>query len=187
MNFLIADSSSILDTNRIRVIKSVSTSNFVKPLDIEQKLFQKPRKNQRQEGLRQLILESFVELNRRPEVFGRPFTIISPSKTWNGGKKVCELKEISNSIGDHMANWIEQALDWAYQISKSKRNWEKLSNCPDESECFRLIDWKDGCARLMGGSSYTQQTHTMTDIFSVSYGLEEEIYDTVPAVVRYEN
>lgn len=54
-----------------------------------------------------------------------------------------------------MANWVEMSLTWANQISKSKRNWDKLSNCPDESEWFRLIVWKDGCTPLMGGSSYS--------------------------------
>lgn len=187
MNFLIADRSSILDTKRMSLIKSTPTLDIVKPLEIEQQQFHRPRKDESQECLRQMILEAFVELERKPEIFGQPFTIIIPSKTWEGGKKVCELKEISSSIGDHMANWVEMSLTWANQISKSKRNWDKLSNCPDESEWFRLIVWKDGCTRLMGGSSYTQQTHTMTDIFSVSYGLQEKLYDTVPAVVRYEH
>ena len=87
MNFLIAvNSRSLLDVNRIRLFKSTSMSDTVYPLEIEQKLFQKPRKDTRQECLRQIIMESFREVVQHPEKYRKPFTIITPSKTWEGRK-----------------------------------------------------------------------------------------------------
>ena len=87
----------------------------VNPLSINQKLFQKKRRNGRQEKTRQLILEAFTELKSNPQKYGRRFETMFPKKTWSI-MSVAELEVMASNLGAHNANWVEQALEWAQRI-----------------------------------------------------------------------
>ena len=64
----------------------------VNPQTINQSLFKKNRKDERQERTRKLILEAFAEVKSSPEKYGRKFKTMMPKKTWTS-KTVAELKQ----------------------------------------------------------------------------------------------
>ena len=95
----------------------------VNPRAINQSLFQKKRKDERQEKTRKLILEAFAEVKSSPEKYGKKFKTMMPKKTWTS-KTVEELKQLACKLGDHNADWVEQALEWAQRICNGE-SWEQ--------------------------------------------------------------
>lgn len=87
----------------------------IKPQSIDQNLFQNKRENGRQEKTRRLILEAFDEVKNRPAQYGKKFKTMMPKKTWTV-KTVAELNRLACKLGDHNADWVEQALEWAQRI-----------------------------------------------------------------------
>lgn len=122
----------------------------VNPLDIDRNLFQEKRKDSRQEWTRQLILEAFTKMDEDPTRYGKPFKTLMPEKTWRW-KYVSDLIELAKNLGDHDADWVEQALEWAQRISNGE-TWEDICNNPDTANWYRLVKWKNGYYRLVGGS-----------------------------------
>lgn len=96
----------------------------VNPQTINQSLFQKERKDRRQEETRQLILEAFAKVKSNPKKYGRKFKTMMPKKTWRS-KTVEELKQLACKLGDHNADWVEQALEWAQRICNGE-SWEAV-------------------------------------------------------------
>ena len=84
----------------------------VNPLGIDRKLFQEERKDPRQEETRQLILQAFTKVDEYPEKYGKPFNTLMPKKTWDW-KTVNELGKLATELGNHEADWVEQAIEWA--------------------------------------------------------------------------
>lgn len=150
----------------------------VNPNGIDQSPFQVKRKDSKQEAMRQLILEAFTRKDENPEKYGKPFKTLMPAKTWEW-KTVGELKELATKLGDHVADWVEQALEWAQRIQNGE-TWEAICNEPDTAKWYRLVQWKNGYYRLVGGS------HLGGDYcpaFDVSYNICHADYYTVPLVV----
>lgn len=143
----------------------------VKPRTIDQMLFEEERKKPEEERIRKLILEAFVEMERIPQKYGRNFKTMFPKKDW-AERSVSRLIEMAYVWGDHNANWIEQALEWAQRIANGE-TWEAVCNYKDTSDWYRLIIWKNGYARLVGAMYYDFHAY-------------EKLYDTVPLVVLYE-
>ncbi len=154
----------------------------VNPLSINQKLFQKKRRNGRQEKTRQLILEAFTELKSNPQKYGRRFETMFPKKTWSI-MSVAELEEMASNLGDHNANWVEQALEWAQRIYNGE-SWRAICNDADTADCCRLVIWKNGLARIIGGSS--EDIIPATNVFFLEYSSSERVNYTVPLPVRYK-
>ena len=154
----------------------------VKPLAINQTLFQKKRRGKRQEWTRKLILEAFVEVDKHPEKYASPFYTLIPEKTWSGYKTIEELKEYAKDLGGRMADWIEQALEWAQRISNGE-SWEAVCNKADTANCYRLVVWKDGCTRLVGGSPYSYISYlnySASNVSDYDYYSVFRIDDAVP-------
>lgn len=131
-------------------------------------------------------MEAFAEVKNNPERYARPFKTMIPKKTWIGGKKVRELQELANDLGGHMANWVEQALEWAQRIANGE-TWEIV--CDDIeilSNHSRIIIWKDGFARSVGGECdcYPLSSASQVDFYN-SYSLDKMCAD-VPNVVLYD-
>ena len=122
----------------------------VNPQAITQNLFQKKRKNERQEKTRNLILEAFAEMQSSPEKYRRKFKTMMPMKTWTS-KTVEGLNLLACELGDHNADWVEQALEWAQRICNGE-SWEAVCNNADTANWYRLVVWKNGYARPVGGS-----------------------------------
>lgn len=157
----------------------------VKPQDIDQKLFKKKRSdNNRQEATRQLILEAFAKMKNNPEKYGKNFETMMPQNTWSS-KTVAQLKEMASNLGDHNANWVEQALEWAQRIANGE-SWEAICNDKDTANWYRLVVWKNGYARRVGGSVCFSSNEPASDVGFGDYDDGCILGCTVPLVVLYE-
>ncbi|MGN1299578.1 MAG: hypothetical protein ACI4UE_06335 [Candidatus Scatovivens sp.] len=158
----------------------------VKPHAINQKLFKNKREDERQETTRLLIIEAFVEMNAYPEKYGRNFKTMMPKKEWET-KTVAELKEMACKLGDHNADWVEQALEWAQRISNGE-SWESICNDIDTANWHRLVVWRNGFCNLVGGSvnrsTIYQVPSSFVDYFNF-HALDNVNY-VIPLVVLYE-
>ena len=178
---------SIEATENVTTSKVLTEGQWfeVNPLGIDQTLFKTKKKDVRQEGTRELILEAFAELKRNPEKYGKKFKTMMPYKTWLS-KTVGELKELASNLGNHNADWVEQALEWAQRITNGE-SWEAICNEADTADWYRLVVWKNGYSRFVGGSR-----HRITNKPASAVGLCDcgsgviTYYDIVPLVVLYE-
>ena len=157
----------------------------VEPLTIDQTLFKEKRKNPSQERTRQLILEAFEALRKKPQ-YVISFKTMMPPKKW-ASRRVKELKEMSCKLGDHMADRVEQALEWAQRISNGE-SWEDICNKPDTANWYRVVVWdKDGHTCLVGGSREFRDNRPATDVyFHETYCDIDDISKSVPVVVSYD-
>ena len=156
----------------------------VNPQTINQSLFKKKRKDERQERTRKLILEAFAEVKSSPEKYGRKFKTMMLKKTWTF-KTVAELKQLACEFGNHNADWVEQALEWAQRICNGE-SWEAVCNNADTANWYRLVVWKNGYARLVGGSRHNSDYYPASDVVSGGCNSDDRICHTVPLVVLYE-
>lgn len=158
----------------------------VRPLSINQGLFQKERADYYQEDKRQVILEAFEELKKNPEKYGKKFYTMFPEKTWNKATTFKEIEELAYKLGDHNADWVEQALEWAQRISNGE-SWWKVCNKSDTANWFRLVVWKTGLWRMIGGScSSLNHCYPASEIHGYNELTIENVQCTVPLVVLYE-
>jgi len=156
----------------------------VDPLAINQAPFYKERANVKQEMMRQLIVEAFVEMKLNPKIYGRKFKTMMPKKDW-AYKSAVELKILACTLGDCMASWVEQALEWAQRIENGE-DWANICNKADTSNWYRAIRWKNDQMRLVGGSVYEYDQTSACDISNAEHDNSDIITSTVPLVVRYE-
>lgn len=156
----------------------------VNPLAIDQNLFKKKRKDIRQKVTRRIILKAFAELKKNPEKYGKNFKTMMPKKEWST-KTVAQLKEMACKLGDHNADWVEQALEWAQRIVNGD-SWEAICNDMDTANWYRLVVWKNGYARLVGGSREGVFNVPASVVGNYDYYDNLNCRDTVPLVVIYE-
>ena len=156
----------------------------VNPQTINQSLFKKKRKDERQERTRKLILGAFAEVKSSPEKYGRKFKTMMLKKTWTF-KTVAELKQLACEFGNHNADWVEQALEWAQRICNGE-SWEAVCNNADTANWYRLVVWKNGYARLVGGSRCEGNVYPASGVGDNDYYSFDRINGTVPLVVLYE-
>lgn len=152
----------------------------VNPLTIDQNLFKEKREDSRQEATRQLILKAFEEIKKNSK-YERPFKTMMPEKTWSS-KTVRELKELASQLGDHNADWVEQALEWAQRIANGE-TWEYICNKKDTANWYRLVVWKNGYAQLVGGSRKDYNNAPASTVYCVDYDVNLVLSHTVPLVV----
>lgn len=133
----------------------------VNPMAIDRSLFSEERKDERQERTRQFILEAFTEVDANPKRYAKPFWTMIMKKTWDGSKTRKELVEMADAVG-HLANWVEQVLEWAQRISNGE-TWEGLCNEADRTAWYRLVRWEHDL-RLIGGCAYLYTTYSATNI-----------------------
>lgn len=156
----------------------------VNPQAIDQSLFQKKREDESQEKTRKLIVEAFAEVKSSPEKYDKKFKTVMPKKTWTS-ETVEDLKQVACKLGDHNADWVEQALEWAQRIFNGE-SWEVVCNNDDTANWYRLVVWKNGYARLVGGSLYGDCSSPASYVSSTDYDSDFSIELTVPLVVLYE-
>ena len=157
----------------------------VNPLGINKVFFEIKRENEAQERTRQLILEAFEKKKKNPKKYGRKFKTMMPKKTWSS-TSIIALKRIAKSLGDHNADWVEQALEWAQRIDNGE-TWEDICNKPDTSKYYRLVEWKnEGPPCLVGGSRYDRYCVPASYFSLKFYDSDYSLNYTVPLVVSYE-
>lgn len=157
----------------------------VDPLGIDLKLFRKKRKDASQETTRKLILEAFAELWRNPRKYGRKFKTMMPKKDWSH-KTGKQFSEMGCKLGNHMADWVEQAMEWAQRIANGE-SWEDVCNKADTANCYRAIIWKNGSIRIVGGSHYSDLCCSASDVHNNDYDYDFIFINTVPLVVLEVN
>lgn len=156
---------------------------MINPTKINQAIFAEKRSDKRQEWVRNTILDAFRVMKRNVR-YGRSFNPIIPEKNWTI-KSVRELRELSRTLGDHMADWVELAFTWAQRIAGGEP-WEMVCNSADTEQFYRLAIWKDGKPRLIGGSWMDDNYRPSTSV-SVYYCEENDTFHgTVPLVISYE-
>lgn len=156
----------------------------VNPQAIDKSLFQEKRRNDRQEETRKLILEAFDEVKSSPEKYGRKFKTMIPKKTWTE-KTIGELNQMACKLGDHVADWVEQALEWAQRICNGE-TWEVICNDNDTANWYRIILWRNGYFRLVGGLRNYPIIDPASDVSKINYNSTYKINKAVPLVVLYE-
>ncbi len=156
----------------------------VDPQAIDQKLFEEKRADPDQEALRKLINEAFYEMNNNPEKYGKKFKTLMPKYTW-GRATVASLQKMACELGDHNANWVEKALEWAQRIANGEK-WEIICNNPDTgANWFTLLIWKNNQLRLVGGSYQLCNLGSPSKVWKHTYNPDTLIECAVPLVVAY--
>lgn len=154
----------------------------VNPSEIERSLFSAKRKDEKQERTRQLILKAFAKVDANPEKYGKPFKTLMLEKTWKE-ETVKRLEELANSLGDHLADGVEQTMEWAQRIANGE-TWEAVCNEPDTANWYRLVKW-EGYYRNIGGSRNSIYYHFPAAAVSIGYDSFSILNCTVPLVVLY--
>lgn len=157
----------------------------VDPLAIDQNLFKEKRKNSVQERTRQIILQAFEKVKWYSE-YARSFKTMMPPKKW-ASKTVKELKDMACKLGDHNANWVEQALEWAQRIHNGE-TWEDICNKQDTANWYRIVIWDNvRYVCLVGGSCKLRDMRPAVEVvFHNHYCDRDVISKSVPAVVSYD-
>ena len=127
----------------------------VNPSAINRDLFKGSRSDSRQERTRQLIREAFEEWDSHPEKYGGPFETMFPEKT-RSVMTVQEMEDLASRLGDEMADWVHQSLEWAQRIANGE-SWEDVCNKPDTAKWYRLVRdkgknwywWVSGSRRIL--------------------------------------
>lgn len=156
----------------------------VNPQAIDQNLFRNEREDSRQEKTRKLILEAFDEVKNSPAKYGKRFKTMMPKKTWKA-KTVEELRQLACELGDHNADWVEQALEWAQRICNGE-SWKAVCNNADTANWYRLVIWKDGYAQNVGGSRLHGGKYPASEVYEFDFYSNDNLGCSVPLVVRYE-
>ncbi len=145
---------------------------------IDKALFAEKRTDERQEATRKLILKAFARAESNPAKYAKHFKTVLPEKLWTE-KTIAQLKQVAIAIGDHVADWVEQALEWAQKISNGE-TWEAICNEPDCSKWHRIIIGKNGQAYIGGGVL----KGAVIDFYSGFYMDNAELINAVPLVVK---
>lgn len=155
----------------------------VNPSEIDRGLFSTKRRDKKQERTRQIILKAFAEVDENSERYAKPFKTLIPEKTWSS-KTVKELEELANSLGDHLADWVEQAMEWAQRIANGE-TWEAMCNEPDTANWCRLIKCNNGYCHIVGNWHKCELPYPASDVYNVGYYPYDELNYAVPLVVLY--
>lgn len=157
----------------------------VNPLELDFDFLKYPRKNIRQEEIRLLINEAVNELSKNPERYNRPFETLIPQYNVCGGKTIMELKIFSQSIGDSIANWVEQSLEWLQRINNGE-TWEDICFKSDQMKNYRLIEWKNGTIHFVGGALTSRFRSPATNIGTTDWHLKDKVFHAVPLIIKYK-
>ena len=134
---------------------------------IKRRKFLFKRLDPSQEVIRKLIRQALKEAKKNKGHYSS-FELMVPEQHLGNG--LDSMINGAKSYHAEIANWIEQALEWAYRISEGE-SWKSLCNEPDDSEFFRVIFWKDDEVAFIGdGCNYCirPQTSILTDFFAAN-------------------
>lgn len=154
----------------------------VVPLRIKRSYFEEPMSDQKQERTRLIIRAAFAEVDKHPERYNAPFYTLIPEINWGGDKTVEELKEYASDFGGLMADWVEQALEWAQRIS-NRESWESICNMADTARSYRMISLNNTCYRIVGASRYLRSGEAVAEVRNYDYNSMSKVYNTVPLIV----
>ena len=163
----------------LNVVKGVE----VNPITIDESIFEMGEKGyySHEEYIMQLIQKAFIEMKKDLRRYARPFEIVTPAElepVYTEEKMVA----LAEQYGDHLADWVEQALEFAQKIA----NGEDIFNKSDDSKWFRAISWQDGHVCLVGGSEEFNNHDCASAIHEFHVNSFYQLHNAVPAIVRYK-
>lgn len=124
----------------------------VNPLTINRTLFEEPFRNKRKEKTRKIICEALAKVDKYPEKYEKAFYTLIPEKKWDIYKTVGDFMLCAKKFDGKLADWVQQALEWAQRIQNGE-SWESICSTPDTEKLSRLILWKEGKVAVVGGWS----------------------------------
>lgn len=155
----------------------------VDPKTIKRQLFEEERVNAYEEHTRELIVRAFQEVDANPMKYARAFKTMFPARKW----ELCKpktLRAMAKMKGGHLANWVEQALEWAQRISNGE-TWAAICIDPDAARNFRIVEWERGFVRLIGGSTDAEDFSAPTEYEGVECDKREKVKYATPLIVVY--
>ena len=163
----------------LNVVKGVE----VNPILIDEPTFEIEKKDfySHKESTMQVIQKAFIEMKKDLRRYARPFEIVTPAELESVYTEE-KMVALAEKYGDHIADWVEQALEWAQRIA----NGEDIFNKSDDSKWFRAISWQDGHVCLVGGANELNNHDSVASIHEFNVNSSYQIYNAVPAVVRYK-
>ena len=163
----------------LNVVKGVE----VNPILIDEPTFEIEKKDcyAHKESIMQVIQKAFIEMKKDLRRYARPFEIVTPEELESVYTEE-KMVALAEKYGDHIADWVEQALEWAQRIA----NGEDIFNKSDDSKWFRAISWQDGHVCLVGGANELNNHDSAASIHDFNVNSSYQIYNAVPAVVRYK-
>lgn len=155
---------------------------MVNPFEIGMREFSKIRFNhaeesEREENIRRLLCEAFCEVKRHP-TYQRRIEIVIPEKVYSV-QTGYEMEKMSQSMGGHIADWVELSLYWAQKIQE--KGWN-LCHEQDDNPFYRIVVWKNGKYRLIGGAKKTGDVSYKTHIGFFYYEKWDEFFNSVPLI-----
>lgn len=154
----------------------------VNPTSIDANLFKKKRVDEKQERVRLLIVEA-LDVVANNSKYSKTFYTLIPEKKWKF-MSIKKFKKQAYDLGGHIADWIEQALEWAQRICNGE-SWEDVCNKIDTAKWFRLIVWKNGRLVRVGGARRCFSLRSSADV-QESYIVGLYPYNVVPLVACYK-
>lgn len=152
----------------------------VNPETINKKIYKRRRNDVKQEQTRQFILEAFKEVECNPNRYAAPFRTIMPEKTWSA-INFEKSQNVAKQLQGYMADWVEQGLEWAQRIDNGE-SWESVSNEADKANWYRIVMWKNGKLRLVGGACLNNSNYSASDVCDFDFDLNNEFFDAVPLI-----
>ena len=159
----------------------IKTSMMVIPDSIKQWNLYKNKGSKEEEWVKRVVSEAFVEVNNNPQKYAKPFEIMIPCKE-KSKSTIEEWKYFAENVGGHIADWVELALSWAQMVDNGV-SWDAICKVPDTEYYHRLVIWKDGRVRRIGGSTYCHDTNTVSCICNNGYSPDDTTF-AVPYIVR---
>ena len=148
----------------------------VRPSTINRMLFDEKREHPDEEKVRLWIKDALFEMDKNPSKYERDFFSLIPKRQW-GDKSVEEVLNYATTIGGVTMDWIEAGIEISQRISNGE-NWHRVCRELDDIKQNRIIIWKNGCPRFIGGSNAAP-----AEICEVDLTAEHTLHDTVPKVV----
>ena len=161
---------------------AVGKAFLVTPMFIDRTLFTSRLKKKGQEATRILICYAFNEVDKKPEKYAQDFVTIVPKKTWHV-KTCAELEIFARKNVCRIADWVQQALEWAQRISNGE-TWDDISVYPDCLDNRRIVLWDNGFYRKVGDSLESKTANPATHIDSHDYYSLNIVSDEVPLLVK---
>ena len=159
----------------------------VDPQKINRSFFVNEREDCVQEEIRQLICEAFKKVDANPKEYGQPFETLRISREEIEFMSEAKFADFASELGGHIANWVEQALEWAQRIQNGE-SWQELCNYSDNTRQRRLIIWQDGQLRTVGGTYFKNRpaTYVSSNSYCSGYWRRNRNYEIALLIVRKE-
>lgn len=157
---------------------------------INRDLFVEERTDPTEESLRCNIQKAFVSADANPSKYGKRFETLIPNSKEHCYTAKEELYVLAYDLGDHIADWVEQCLEWAQRISDGEQ-WGNICDKPDTHKYQRLIissNKPNKNFKIVGSYHDNNSPHPefyLSDFSSDSEFAESEVYHTVPLVINY--